>query len=187
MWSQGKQCCACTTEQEIILPFLPLKLQVIYCTRGYREDVSNREWNQSCHQLQLWSRAVHWGGLEKESSSSTLLDYMTWLPEKNFLKICALSFYFCSLPRTSKHLLLNRTGIRILETFPFIFCSNPFKEDFLIVQCRMCALTPSGLLFSLSWLLKQMILIICPLITQRSNFHSWVTSLALCIIYNCLY
>lgn len=62
-----------------ILPFLPLQLQVIYCTRGYREDVYNRGWNQPSHQLQLWSRAVHLGDQKKENSSSPLLGYVTWL------------------------------------------------------------------------------------------------------------
>lgn len=177
-WCGHRESSAVPAQQDrrLILPFLPLKLQVIYCTRGYREDVYNREWNQSSHQLQLWSRAVHLGDLKKENSSSTLLDCVTWLltpwkktSSKSVLCL-SVSVPWPEYPSTSFSV---GQELGYLGTLPFHFCSSPYKEELpnspVLVLCSVSALTPSGLLFLASLWLKQMILIIYPLVTQRSN------------------
>lgn len=142
-WCGHRESSAVTAQQNrrLILPFLPLKLLEIYCIRGYREDVYNRGWNQSSHQLQLWSRAVLLGDLKKENSSSTLLDYVTWLlaPWKN----CSWKSVLClsitvhcpEYPNTSFSM---GQGSGHLETFPYPFCFSPYKEDLLTVPLQCC-------------------------------------------------
>lgn len=110
-------------DMRLSLWFLLPKLRVIYCTREYREDIYNGEWNESGHQLQLRSRAVPLGSLKKESSF-TLLDYMTWLlaPWKTLLKLCFL-FPLLLLAQNTQMPPSQRDSGR-WETFPFFFSQS---------------------------------------------------------------
>lgn len=83
-----------------ILPFLPLQLQVIYCTRGYREDVYNGMKPAQPPTAAVVQGSALGGSEEREFffSPAWLCDLTSHSLKKNFFKICALFFLVTSLP-----------------------------------------------------------------------------------------